>query len=776
MNWLAAFFTAHQRSVAVVVAVVTVLAAWGTARVEFNDEPRTIFRRDDDEFARLEQMYADFGADDNDVLLVIDGERLFTGPNLAAIREMVRQVAALPGVERVNSIFDIRRVGSNAIPLVPNSASSAERFEQAERRALKHPLVAGQILSADGKTMLVVARLRGNASTVNETATDAPPTDALTTEALTTDEMAPVLKRIREIADNTAGKEHLTVRIAGHPSLRVDTLSGMRGEMVRSMAFSALTFAILGILLFRRATALVITLAGPCLGVLWTMGVMGWLGEKVNGLNSAIPTIVFTIGFTDAVHMMVDYRHRRGVGDSAIDAASRVIRDLGLPCLLTALTTAVGFGSLLLAHTTSVQRFGVFCGIGTLLTFVCGLAMFPLLASVSALGDRSLLRRGVDERLEEERHHWLRRVVGPVVAHPRIASLISVLLCLIMAPSPFQLTSDIQWTEAIPADSDTSLAMRECDRAFGGALLAHVLVDWPDDVDLNSPRLMETLRRVHACIAESHVFAGPFSVLNLLEALPAPRSGITDHIAQLRHVPEETLHRVVRPDLHRLAVTAHVPDAGAIVLVPALAELDAALATIEQQQPGFHLHLTGTVVVAARNVNFMVSDLGNSLGFEAVAVFILMAVGFRSIYLGVMSMIPNLFPLLVTATLLVWTDQRLTLTSALAFNLCLGLAVDDTIHFLLRLERERRVDGDLRAAVLRTFDGIGIALVTTTPILIGGFATLLLNGMPAIRLFAQLSCVTLLAALVGDLFVLPALLLCFARRSQPSVDRTRPPI
>ena len=227
----------------------------------------------------------------------------------------------------------------------------------------------------------------------------------------------------------------------------------------------------------------------------------------------------------------------------------------------------------------------------------------------------------------------------------------------------------------------------------------------------------------------------------------------------------------------RLAVSFHTPDVGAAALVPALDSLSVALEHVEREHPGFQLTLTGTAVVSARNFEFMIADLGNSLGFEAVAVFLLMVIGFRSFYLGVMSMIPNLFPLLVATSVLVWTGQPLTLTGAISFNLCLGLAVDDTIHFLLRLDRERRIDPDLTAAVLRTFDAIGTALVTTTPILIGGIATMLFSGIPTIRLFAWLSCVTLLAAMLGDLFVLPALLLCFARRpaQQPSSQGRAPP-
>jgi hypothetical protein len=515
--------------------------------------------------------------------------------------------------------------------------------------------------------------------------------------------------------------------------------------------------------IFRRPAAVLLTASGPILGVLWTAGLMGWAGERINGLNSVIPTIVLVIGFTDAVHLMIDYRQERREGRKGRESAALAIKNLGLPCLLTALTTAIGFGSMICANTMSVQRFGIFCGLGTLTTFIAGVTLFPLLAS-TRLGDVAYVaaRPG-----EESRHHWLRRIVLPSVNHPRLATAVVLVVCLAMAPSPFRLLPDIQWTEAIPPDGQTSLAIKHCDKAFGGALLTYVVVEWPEGLDLARPEVIETTRAVHECLTESDMLRGPFSVLNLLETLPGKRADLTDRSHSLARMPPKVVERFVRADLRQLVVTAHVPDVGAARLVPSLEKLDRKLAEIAGKHPGFNLHLTGTAVVAARNVSAMVSDLGNSLGLEAVAVFLLMSVGFRSVYLGVMSMIPNLFPLLITASALVWTGQPLTLTSALAFNLCLGLAVDDTIHFLLRLDRERKVDGDLRAAVLRTFDAMGTVMVTTTPILIGGFGALFFNEMPAVRSFAYLSCVTLIAALLGDLLVLPALLLCFARRPAP---------
>ena len=127
------------------------------------------------------------------------------------------------------------------------------------------------------------------------------------------------------------------------------------------------------------------------------------------------------------------------------------------------------------------------------------------------------------------------------------------------------------------------------------------------------------------------------------------------------------------------------------------------------------------------------------------------------------SVIPNLFPLAVVGGLLAFTGESLRITSVMTFNICLGLAVNDTIHVLVRFKREQKARDGVRPALRRTMDAVGIAMVANTAVLTGGFASLMFCRLPAIRLFGELSSIAMLAALVGDLIILPAMVVCFVR-------------
>jgi len=145
-------------------------------------------------------------------------------------------------------------------------------------------------------------------------------------------------------------------------------------------------------------------------------------------------------------------------------------------------------------------------------------------------------------------------------------------------------------------------------------------------------------------------------------------------------------------------------------------------------------------------------------------ILVVMGLAYRSLRIGLISVIPNLFPLAVTASLLVLLGRPLEITSVCAFTICLGIAVDDTIHFLSRFRYELAVDGDVNAAIQRSFVRVGTALILSSVVLVSGFGTVLTSQMPGHQVFAGMACATIAAALVGDLVILPAILACFTPR------------
>ena len=740
------WFVVRRRWVAALILVLSLAAIVGLTRLDFDDVPRSVFRTDSADFDRLEQLFDDFGSDDNDCLIVIDAigdDDLFTPKTLSAIRRISQQVEALTTIESVRSLADVVLVDrrGRTRSLLPEEQASLADYAAAREQAVAHPLLVGQVLSEDARTTLVLARLAGGSLAIAE--------------------VDPVLAQIRDVIAPFAARSDLRIRLTGVPTLRAEIFATVRRESVKfSIIGMVLGFA-MAYLVFRRFGAVIIVASAPIFGSIWCMGALGLAGEKVNVINTVLPTLVMVIGFTDAVHLMIDIIRSRQQGMARLAAARTAIEHLGTPCALTSLTTAVGFGSLIVAQVTIIQKFGVQCAVGTVLTFIAVLTMVPLLSS-SSLGDRS---QPHDSGLLMQRA--ARRCAGLirfVVNHPRSVAFGGTLVTLLFASSAFRLVPDNRLTETIPEANESCQALKHLDSVMGGTLNMFIVVEWPDSMTLESPEVFDAIRRAHDACQEHPATAYPLSLVNLLEAIPAGNDDeLASRLALLPLAPQDLVGRFVRTDLRRAIITTRLQDVGTVKHEPTFQAIEGALADVESRYPGLELSLTGTSVVASRNINLMIDDLVKSLGLAAVVIFGVMTIVFRSFKYGLISILPNCFPMVTTAAILVATGQPLQLTSVIVFSICLGIAVDDTIHFLSRFRRELEIDGNVKASVERAFQAVGSALFTTTAVLLAGFGCVMLSEMPTSRLFAWLSCTAITSALIGDLILLPALLVCFVR-------------
>ena len=684
-------------------------------------------------------MFEDFGSDDNDCVLVIEADDVFSPSAVRVLRAIVTDLRGIEGVESVHSLADAVTFADGPLPrmLLPAADASPEAYETARTRALRHPLLKGQLLSEDARTTLVLVRLAGG--------------------SLSAAEIEPRVAAIRQIAAHHTRDTHVRVRLTGLPPIRVEVVKLLRAEQLRFGAVGSLLGLAMAILIFRRAAAVCIVLCPVMLGTFWTLGALGLAGEKINLLNNVLPTLVMVIAFSDAVHLVFDMRRSRAAGASPREAARSAIRHLVVPCGLTSLTTAIGFCSLAAGRLDIIQRLGLAFAAGVLITFVAVLTIVPLLGS-TRLGSR-IHRGGGDVSRAAPFFDF---VAGIVVRHARIVAVLGTVGTILLAASALRLRPDNRLLETIPPGNESYAALLHCNQAFGGVLLTYALIEWSEQHTLESPRVWAAIEEAQALFEAEAQTRYPVSALSLLAGVSEPR----DRATLVRLLPREISGRFIRPDRRRALVWAHVTDAGTQVYAPVYERLQAALAEIAQRHEGVSAHLTGSTYVATRDLNGMIGDLAKSLVVAAAVIFLVLTIALRSVRLGLISVLPNVFPLAATSALLSLTGQPLQLSSVIVFSICLGIAVDDTIHFLSRFQREMLVDGDVAGAIRRTLMSVGSALLTTTLVVTGGFATMMLSEMPSLRMFAGLSIVALTAALIGDLLILPALLMCLFGRKQ----------
>ena len=467
------------------------------------------------------------------------------------------------------------------------------------------------------------------------------------------------------------------------------------------------------------------------------------------------------------MHLVLHMRRKKDEGASNIEAAESAVRNLGLACALTSLSTCVGFGSLIVASIVVIQKFGWTAALGTVLSFFAVITVVPLLATTP-------MGRFIQSRNPTFAQQGLGRLANwyltPVLRYARGVLVSSLVLCAVLALIANRLEPDHTIATEIPHSSSAYQALVHVDKTFGGAMFAYATVTWPEQQNLRSQELYDVLSEVHAAVESNSLLAGPMSLLNLVESLGSEDAPLAQRAAELRYIPKDLRDRQVSTDERRVVISMHMPDAGARRLRPAFDELDADFQKIAARHPGYQIELVGGAVAVFRNVHRMIEDLWKSLATAAIVMFLMIWLGLRSLRYALVSILPNTFPLLCTGAFIVLSGRYLEMSSVIVFSISLGIAVDDTIHFLVCYQRERRGGSGSETAIRTTLERVGKALVMTTVALVAGHGVVLFSGFPAIQKFGLLTAITLAAALAGDLVILPALLMCVDKKVPSGSD------
>ncbi|MCB9939813.1 MAG: MMPL family transporter [Planctomycetaceae bacterium] len=684
----------------------------------------------------------------SDCFLVVETDDLFKPATVAALRHVVAAIEQQPYVDSVMWVdtIPVLNVFGLREPLLPPNDASLERFEAARDRVMQHPLAMGQLLSDDGRTLLMPITFDWLFVT----------SDADCSQAL--------LQAARD-ASASRPDASLNIQLTGRVPLYIAYQEAFDRNHRKFQLISYSLVLGLALLLFRGIRAVAVVAAAPAFGIMWTLGLLNWMDELSNPLTSVVvPVLLTMVGLTDGVHLMVHIRRARADGMSPQEASRSAVMRVGLACALTSLTTAIGFASLLVAQSEFVRGFGRGCAIGVVVTFVAVITTIPLACS-TWLGNN--IHKGHEHDLVGhglKRFGWL---IEFVLRRAKLVSMIAVLCTIVFGIGAAQLRPDDRMQDSQPTGSEAYQALAHCDKALGGIEFVRVRVEWDESADENSAQILTAIQDAEQILTDEPSLRHPLSILNILASFPGDES-VTNRLAFLELLPEKTKASYLDTKQRVAEITVRIQDLGIAHYEPIFLRVEQRLSELQTRYPGFNLTLVGDPVKRGRNLYRIVTDLASSLGTAAITIFIVMTLAYRSLRIGLITLIPNLFPLVVTACMMVLFGHPLEIASVCAFTVCLGIAVDDTIHFLTQYRSEVDRHGNVEQAIRDAFQGVGSAMIITTFILITGFGTVLTSDLPGQRYFAAMAVSTIAAALVGDLVFLPALLATFSREKRVS--------
>ena len=700
--------------------------------VASNDEPDYAKRPEVDSFQFFSQG-----------ILLAQSDDFFTPEGVAAMQSVTKTLEEQPFIQSVTWMEDIPPLNLFGLPepVFPKRTASPELYEKAKRKALENPFITGQMMNEDANAMVLMFNY-----------------DFFMVES---DEQCIV--GVREIAEAAAAEFDVQIEFGVTGSFPI-FMSMMERHDANTFFYQLVGYSVIflmSLILFRGFIAVVVLGLAPALGVFWTLGFVNLLGYDNNPfIDVVLPILVSLVGLTDGVHLLVQIRKLRASGKKPMVAAREGLSQVGLACALTSLTTAIGFGSLALARHEFVQQFGYSCVIGVICCFVAVITVIPLACS-TWIGN--FIQSANKTSLVDQNLNRISGVIDFVLPRKRLVSLIAIVTTVTLILVSATLRPDERLSSALPASSEPAIALAKLDEAMHGLERAWIRIHWSKEVAADSPEVMQVVKKVDDLLAKEPLLGGAVSIQHVVDALPGEGPPET-RMSMLELLLPPFKRVFYEPELRYTSVNFRVRDLGISKYNPVFNRVTAGMKRIASEHPEFRLAAGGKAFDRWENLYKIVIDLALSLGTASLIIFAILALVYRSLRIGLISFVPNLFPLAFAGMFLVVTGQSLEVVAVCAFTVCLGIAVDDTIHFLTRFEEERILCDSEDEAIRKAFTGVGTALIMTTVVLVSGFATVLMSDSRDHFIFASMGSITIASALFADLVFLPALLSQFARK------------
>jgi predicted RND superfamily exporter protein len=689
-----------------------------------------------------------------EAVLVVKSPAIFTPEGSKAFREVVDRVDGLDQVASVRSLDQAPPLNIFGLsePILPRGNATQQRFDVAKNKATSHPLVVGQMLSDDAQTALIEIQYDWLYIQDNAQCTE------------------PILAAARQVA-----AEHPSVtmefHVTGSVPLVMVLMKNNRNNEVRYQVIGYSMILLMAAILFRGLSVVLVVAAAPVVGVFWTLGFLRYFDLQENPFSFVIlPVLLSLVGFTDGVHIMIHIRKCMREGMPARTACKRTLELVGLACFLTSLTTAIGMGSLAWANHQVVREFGWSCVLGVTATWISVMLVIPLIC-MTPWSKR--LTNGSERDLLSHIIQRIEPTIASIIDRKKAISYFAILLTIGLGLVALALRPDDRKSSAFPTGSDAQISLAHLDQAMNGLDVCTVDVKW-DPSRLSIQQVATAIEQVESILKKEPLIGHPLSLVTLLNALPGEGS-VLDKLSMAELLPPPLRQRLFNQDQSTATITYRCRDLGTAVYQPTYERIDQAIKSIVAQNPGLSMEMKGDAIWRWRNLYTIVTDLTSSLGSAALIIFAVLAIAYKSLGLGLIAIIPNVLPLLASATYMVITKQPLEVVSVCCFTICLGIAVDDTIHFMSRYLEEFKNGGTQASVIQRSFREVGTGMMMTTIVLVAGFSSVLTSDTRDHRVFGALGVITLVTALLCDMFLLPAMLAYFdskRRVVEPIVTET----
>ncbi len=726
------FIIRHPVWTLVLVAGITLLLAWHLPRLSFKT---TVYDLIIEELpqARGYRDFLDIFGSDEIIQVVVKAEDIFDPATFAKVTQLSQSAAKIEGVRRVLSLPAVKK------QIDPRNEWKIDRFADMLKPV---DLFKRNLISADHQTTIITLVLQ------------------------TTSDKAAVLAAVRQMmADGKA----LQLYQIGMPLVSEALARYTQQDFLSLTPITLVVIALLLLLLFRNLHALVLPLVCVLLAATWTFGYMAFAGTAVSMLTIIVPVFLIAVGTAYCLHICSEYLAHARTAASPQAASRDTYAQMAFPVTLALLTTIFGIGSLAANRIEAIQEFAKFACIGMGSLMVIVMTFLPVMLSLLPV-PRTLHNSamGLDNLIER----LLARIVTLNLNHQKPCLIVIAIVSSFCVAGLFFIRSETNPVAFFKSSTQVSHNFHDIYQQMSGSFPINVAVASPIEDYYESPSNVAELERLQAFLGS---LPGVDKTISFADYLKLVNYTYNRFDPEYYALPEESyemrllinnfkillgndmLQRFMTSDFRKsnILMLTHISSSSQFlktrqkILEHVAVDMDRDLSW----------DVTGLGMVIAASSHLLTLGQVKSLFISLVLIFGVMVALFLSAKVGFIAMVPNLFPILVNFGIMGLFGIPLSVATSLIASVAIGLAVDDTIHYLVRYNREFKKDLDKDRAMRATIMAVGRPILFTTLTIGIGFLVLLFSHFQPTAIFGLLMVITMICALVGDLIILPTLMM-----------------
>lgn len=745
-----------------VILLITALLALQWKNIQFSFTEANLLPDDNNVNKEYNAFLEKFGEEGNLIVVGVKDDTFFTPKAFAAWNKLMSSIKSQNEVDLVVSINDLKQLKKNdsiqsfeLIPFIDVNRTNSQTYLNSIKKDLFQNMPFYEGLLFNKKNGTIRSAIYLDKKIVNT--------------AHRKDFIVNYFIPNIEAFEKETG---IDLRVSGMPYIRTLNAMSILNEISLFIGASLLLTSLIFFFFFRSFRATLIAILIVVIGVMWTFGLLGLFNYQITVLTALVPTLVIVIGIPNCIFLTNKYQQEYSAHGNKAKALQRVITKVGTATLMTNLTTAAGFATFIITSSQLLKEFGIISSLSIVSLFFLCLIVIPIYYSYQPVPKAKHLEH-LNRNYTRVFINWIEKTVK---YNRRYVYTVAIFLFLVSIIGAFKIKTSGSLIEDMPKNTSFYKDILFFEKEFEGIMPLEITVDTKRKKGVMKLSTLRKMDEFQETIEEIPELSKPISILNLVKyskqayyngnpeyyELPTSQeqSFILSYAKNATKNSKNNLMKSYVDSTGQVArITTFMRDIGTGNMAKIEDKLWAKANKIFPEDR-YNVVMTGKALVFEKGTQYLLDNLVSSLLFAVLLISLLMVFMFRSFKMVVVSLIPNLLPLMITAGLMGYFGIPLKPSTILVFSIAFGLSVDDTIHFLAQYRQELAHNNwKIKKSVFATIKESGISMFYTSVVLFAGFSVFMLSDFGGTVALGGLIAITLAFGMLSNLMLLPCLVL-----------------